>query len=242
MRGYPERGLHGQVVRDIGSRIVHGDLGAGSTLDPEFIGEQFGVSRTVVREAFKVLGAKGLLDARPKRGTVVVDREQWNLLDPDVLRWQYDRLGGPTAQMLDQLAEVRAIVEPAGAALAAARRTARDLDELDAALDHLVHAGNDVDAITTADVRFHCLLLHATHNELLLQMEMVIDAGLHARTKYVHLHDPAARPSQRAHAAVLDAVRAADPERARAEMLQLLDNAAKDVSRVRRRVQRLSRR
>lgn len=242
MRGYPERGLHGHVVRDIGSRIVHGDLGVGSTLDPEALGRQFGVSRTVVREAFKVLGAKGLLDARPKRGTVVVDREGWNLLDPDVLRWQYDRPGGPTAEMLDQLAEVRGIVEPAGAALAAVRRTPAELDQLDDALAQLARAGSDVDAITAADAEFHRLLLHASHNELLLQMERVIDAGLHARTRYVHQHDAAARPSERAHAAVLDAVRDGDPEQARAEMVALLDGAAKDVARVRRRVQRLNRR
>ena len=236
MRGYPNRGLHGQLVGEIGSRIVHGDLAVGSTVDPDALGEQFGVSRTVIREVFKVLGAKGLLDARPKRGTVVVECDEWNLLDPDVLRWQYEHPGGPTADMLDQLAEVRAIVEPAGVALAAVRRTQDDLAALDVALRELLDAGKDVDAITVADATFHRLLLQASHNELLLQMEMVIDAGLHARTRYVHQHDAAVRPSQNAHAAVLQAVRDGDPEQARTSMHQLLEDASKDVDRVRRRV------
>ena len=238
MHAYPDRGLHGQVVRSVGSAIVRGDLAVGSTVDPDAVGHRFEVSRTVVREAFKVLGAKGLLEARPKRGTTVSPRERWRLMDPDVLRWRYDGDDGPSEEILDQLAEVRRIVEPAGAALAAERRTEADLGVLHDALRRLAEAGGDSESLTEADVLFHRSLLHAAHNELLSQMEIVIDAGLHARTRYVHRHDTGAAPSHAAHRKVLEAVVDRDPARASETMTALLDGAAEDVRRVRRSIRR----
>src|ERR1041384_698122 len=91
VRTYPRRGLHGAVVHDIGVRIVRGDLQPGDPLPTEEeLGSQLAVSRTVLREAVKVLAAKRLVDSRPKTGTRVLDRSDWNLLDPDVLAWQFE--------------------------------------------------------------------------------------------------------------------------------------------------------
>src|SRR6266568_757326 len=152
------RGLHGQTVETIGSRIVRGRYAPGSSLPPEELEQEFGISKTVLREALRVLAAKGLVDARQKRGTVVSPRSSWSLLDADLLRWQG---GEPDAAFLDNLAEVRGIVEPAGARLAASRRDDDDLDAMRAALQAMTEAGTDAAAVVEADLAFHRALLDA---------------------------------------------------------------------------------
>ena len=98
---YPEQSLHGRIVHAIGRRILSGDLRPGDLLPAE---PDLGASRTVVREAVKVLAAKGLVESRPKTGTRVRPRDAWNLLDPDVLAWQQD--GAVDDALLRKLTEV----------------------------------------------------------------------------------------------------------------------------------------
>jgi DNA-binding FadR family transcriptional regulator len=94
-RAYPGRGLHGRVIRELGLRIVGGALPPGSSLPNEDeLGAELGVSRTVVREAVKVLLAKGLVEVRPRTGTRVRPRRSWHLLDPDVVAWQFQSIEG----------------------------------------------------------------------------------------------------------------------------------------------------
>src|SRR5882762_613163 len=125
---YPEQSLHGRIVHAIGRRILSGDLRPGELLPAE---PELGASRTVVREAVKVLAAKGLVESRPKTGTRVRPPASWNLLDPDVLAWQQE--GTPQPIFLRKLTEVRLIVEPAAAELAARRARAPELTTLDGA-------------------------------------------------------------------------------------------------------------
>lgn len=222
---YSERGLHGQVVHALGKRIVTGALEPDHTFDLAALEHELGVSRTVIREALKVLAAKGLVDSRQKRGTFVRSREDWSLLDTDVLRWQFD--GSDRQQLLDQLAEVRAIVEPAGARLAAERRTDDDLEALAAALDAMAEAAEDRHATVEADLHFHRVLLAAAHNELLARMEMVIEPALAERDRLVHA-GPAKDPLP-THRAVYEAVEAGDPEGAEQAMMALLTQAESDI-------------
>jgi GntR family galactonate operon transcriptional repressor len=179
----------------------------------------------VLREAFRVLAAKGLVDARQKRGTVVQARAAWSLLDADLLRWQG---GQPDSAFFANLAEVRGIVEPAGARLAAERRTEDDLADLRAALDRMAKAGSDALAVVAADLSFHQALLDAAHNELLSRMEVVIEAGLRARDAVVHggEHWPDSVP---VHRAILDAIEARDGAAAEKAMRKLLEQASVDV-------------
>src|SRR5579875_2951199 len=128
VRTYPGRGLHGQTVETLGMRVISGVYRPGAVIDPERLAVELDVSKTVVREALRVLGAKGLVDSRPKRGTYVRDRSAWSLLDTDVMHWQMR--SGISAELLAELSEVRAIVEPAWARLAAERRTEEDLEAL----------------------------------------------------------------------------------------------------------------
>ena len=103
---FSRRGLHGQLVDALGSRIVGGEIQPGETIDGEAIEAEFEVSRTVVREALKVLSAKGLIDARPRLGTFVRDRAYWNLLDADVMAWR-GRAENPDSRLVLELGEVR---------------------------------------------------------------------------------------------------------------------------------------
>jgi DNA-binding FadR family transcriptional regulator len=226
---YAARGVHGQTVEVIAQRILTGQLAEGATLDITALQGEFDVSLTALREALKVLAAKGMVDARPKRGTFVRPRADWSLLDGDVLRWQFARQAQPS--LLEDLHELRSIVEPGAASLAATRATEADIAALDAALAQMAAAGSDPSAAVAADLAFHRALLAATHNELLVRMEVVIETGLAERDRMVHGalggDDPV--PS---HRAVVDAIRRHHPEQAAQAMRELLDKAVRDVARL----------
>jgi GntR family transcriptional regulator, galactonate operon transcriptional repressor len=175
-----------------------------------------------------VLSAKGIIDARQKRGTFVLPRTAWNNLDGDVMRWR--SAGPPDFALLENLTEVRTIVEPAAARLAAERATDEDVQSLDDALGRMAKAdGQAADAIA-ADLDFHRALLAATHNPLLVEMERVIANGLAQRDKVVHNADPADDPVP-SHRAVLDAIRARDAVAAEEAMRALVDKASDDFRR-----------
>lgn len=175
------RGLHGQLVQQLGQMIVAGELGADRPLVPEEIGHRFEVSRTVVRESLRVLEAKGLVSARPNVGTRIRPVQEWNLLDPDVIEW---RAQGPLrSDQARELAELRQAFEPLAAHLVAERGGALPeavrarLGEL---ADMLAESAAAVDAATYAriDAEFHALLLQATDNRMLEHLSAVVYGAL----------------------------------------------------------------
>src|SRR3954469_1673560 len=157
MTPYARRGVHGQTVEALARRILGGDIPEGATLDLVALQSELDVSLTALRESLKVLAAKGMIDARQKRGTFVRSRADWNLLDADALRWQFE--GGSTTEsdraLLRNLAEVRAIIEPAAVRLAAERRTDADLAALDGALDAMGEEDAGAAHAVEADLAFH---------------------------------------------------------------------------------------
>ncbi|MFJ7073772.1 FadR/GntR family transcriptional regulator [Streptomyces sp. NPDC098781] len=234
MTPYARRGVHGQTVEALARRILGGRIPEGATLDLVALQSELDVSLTALRESLKVLAAKGMVDARQKRGTFVRARSDWNLLDADVLRWQFegaDQATDADRTLLRDLSEVRAIVEPAAVRLAAERRTDTDLAALEAALDAMGERGSDPGRAVEADLAFHRALLAATHNELLERMEMVIEPGLAHRDRIVHSHPHSEDPVP-AHRAVLDAVRDQDPGAAETAMRALLVQAGRDLDRI----------
>jgi GntR family galactonate operon transcriptional repressor len=225
------RGLHGEVVDTIATRIASGRYRPGDALLSEPLEEELGVSKTVVREALRVLAAKGLVDPRPKRGTVVRPRDAWSLLDPDILYWQ--SRSEPDPAFLQDLSEVRFIIEPEAARLAASRRTAADLVAMQHALEEMAAAGASPDGVrpdevVAADLAFHRALLASAHNEVLSRMEAVIEAGLRIRDQLVHGGGRGA-DSLDVHRAVFDAVAAGDPEEAASTARRLLQRASADA-------------
>ena len=211
----------------LANRILAGEYPEGMTLDLPTLREELDVSLTALREALKVLTAKGMIDARQKRGTFVQPRTSWNMLDADVMRWHIASSNDPG--LFDQLTEVRAVVEPAAARMAAERATDTDLAELAAALD-LMASAKSVDAAVAADIAFHRRLLLATHNDFLAQIAQIIAIGLAERDKFVHHANPSDDPVP-SHRAVLDAVTARDPIAAERAMSDLVDKSIADLKR-----------
>jgi DNA-binding FadR family transcriptional regulator len=226
--GYPRGGLHGQIVHAIGRRILSGEIQPG-----ELLPAQAGLraSRTVVREAIKVLAAKGLVESRPKTGTRVRPPESWNLLDPDVLAWQQE--GMPQAAFLRKLTEVRLIVEPATAELAARRARAAELAALDAAFlemnEALASNPADYEAFDQADIQFHRTILQACDNDVLEQMSAVVYSALRVSFHATSRLPGRARASLPQHRAILEAIRARQPRRAVVAMRRLVSSTAQDI-------------
>ncbi|MFI7674317.1 FadR/GntR family transcriptional regulator [Actinophytocola sp. NPDC049390] len=223
MTQHRPRGLHGQTVETLARRILSNEYAEGTVLDLPTLRAELDVSLTALREALKVLTAKGMIDARQKRGTFVRPRSSWHMLDADVMRWH--TASAPDPVLFDQLTEVRAIVEPAAARMAAERATDEDLAALGDALDAMA-AAEDVESAVTADVMFHRHLLLATHNDFLAQIAQIIAIGLAERDKFVHHTNPP--DPVPAHRLVLDAVTAHTPEAAEQAMRTLVNQSSQD--------------
>ena len=172
-RLYPSRALHARVAHEIGRRIISSGYAEGASLPRESeLAEQFGVSRQAVREALKVLAAKGLVASRRRTGTSVLPRASWNLLDPDVLAWHSPE--SIRKEFLDDLVELRRVIEPAAAALAARRVDPERLSRIKAALDGMRANVDNEPQFLEADAEFHAALLAASGNSLFERLSTII--------------------------------------------------------------------
>jgi DNA-binding FadR family transcriptional regulator len=225
-----ERTLHAQVAREIGLRILEGDLAAGTVLPNEVtLGLEFGVSRTVLREAIKVLSAKRLVEVRRKTGTRIRPRQDWNALDPDILKWLFS--GAGFEHGIADLLELRLIVEPAGARLAALRRTPEDLAEIGEALQGMETAVEDAESSVECDLRFHMAVLDATHNAFMRPFGALIQEALRASFKLTNRDRPAYERSLKRHRDVFESIAAQDAGRAEAAMQTVLNRTSEDIER-----------
>ncbi|WP_341953579.1 FadR/GntR family transcriptional regulator [Salinibacterium sp. TMP30] len=227
MTTFSRRGLHGHVVDVLGRRIMRGELVSGEIIDPDALLTEFRVSRTVLREALKVLTTKGLVDARPRLGTYITERERWQLLDSDVMTWRSE--GVPDALLVLELSEVRQVLEPAAARLAAVRRSEEQCDQIQAAMTALAATfeSTEVDSHVKADLAFHRAVLAASGNELLARFEVVLEPALHARNELAFAHETTTQFLVE-HQAVLEAIVAQDADRAFAAMHILMTESARD--------------
>lgn len=227
---YSGRGLHGRLVEHLGRRIVNGALPPGQVIDLDQFAEEEDVSRTVVREAVKVLVGKGLLDARPKRGTFVRERSGWSLLDPEVIRWRSAEQ--PDARLLRELSEIRIVLEPVVARLAAERRSSEEISALWDALARMGDTSMTPVQQIEADLQFHWLLATATRNELLQQLAGLLQPAQRSRDvlAFERLgHDHGFLDS---HRRVVENIEMGDPDAAYAAMHELVVAASEDVDRI----------
>lgn len=163
------RSLHVQVARSIARRILSGELAQGSIVPNEMtLCSQFGVSRTALREAIKLLTSKGLLESRPKIGTKVVNRAYWNFLDPQMIEWM-DGLSDSKV-FCSQFLGLRRAVEPEACALAAVNATPEQRDELSKTFEQMVKITKNFnqEAWTEVDLNFHRLIFNSTNNDFYL--------------------------------------------------------------------------
>lgn len=214
--------VHAALAHEIGLRIVRGDYPPGAVLPNEarWAGT-FNVSRSAVREAIKMLMAKGLLSSRPKIGSRVEPRERWNLLDRDVLSWY--AMAPDREKFLATVQEFRHIVEPEAAALAAARRTDRQMAEISKACNDMGTAST-LRARTEADTRFHMAILRASGNDLLVPLGALIESGLDSLFVYITREVNDLRYAQQLHENIARQIELQKPERARAAVRKLLAN------------------
>jgi DNA-binding FadR family transcriptional regulator len=223
--------LHQQILRHLGTSIVRGGVKAGETLpsEPELC-VQLNVSRIALREALKVLAAKGLVESRPKTGTLVRPRSAWNLLDPDVLAWLQEI--GPDDAFLRDLIDVRLVIEPAAARRAARHATDADIGALEAWYRRMEIAIHDVDTFIRADLEFHGMILTAAHNELLQQLGNTIRVALRASRAITTQLPGASEGAMPLHWAVLDAIRNKNEDVAERAMIDLIMAAQSDIDHV----------
>nr|WP_018535953.1 FadR/GntR family transcriptional regulator [Streptomyces sp. SID8379] len=216
------RGLHGQLVQQLGQMIVSGDLGADRPLVPEEIGQRFEVSRTVVRESLRVLEAKGLVSARPNVGTRVRPVSDWNLLDPDIIEWR--AFGPQRDDQRRELNELRWTIEPLAARLAAGHGREDVQQRIADMVEIMGHALGQGDSITfsRADAEFHSLLIQLAGNRMLEHLSGIVSAALHVSGGPVTGCD---RPNETVvahHGRIADALAAGDSTGAETAMRHLL--------------------
>jgi len=237
------KNTHGRTLDLLGEAIVSRRYAIGAPVPAEpLLCEEFGVSRTVVREAVKSLVAKGLIVTGPKVGTRVLPDDQWNWFDPDVITWQ--ARAGLTPAFLRDLQDLRRAVEPAAVRLAAERATAGDIEEIEAAFAGMKQAVEFGGDYVTFDLRFHHGLLRAANNRMLAQMSKALHALLRTSFEISTIKKDGPAHSLPMHRAVLDAVIAHNPARAERAIIKLIDGAREDIEEVigsRRRLPRLSR-
>jgi len=226
-RTYAKRSLHSIVAHDLGARIVSGKLAPGDVLPTEAaLSESLDVSRTALREAIKILSAKGLIESRPKTGTRVKPRSSWNLLDPDVLSWHFP---DPDPAFLYSLLETRLIIEPNTAAMAAVRATPEQIKHLETAYFEMEKAEPGTEAVYMTDLVFHQGILDASGNDFMKSFGMLIETALIGSFRLSSGGPKAHVKSLPDHHAVYAAISQRDPEEARSKMHGLLRRTMREL-------------
>ncbi len=216
--------LYEQIVQQIEESILNGELSEGSQLPAERdLAKQFGVSRTAIREAIKALQEKGLVDAFPGRGTFVTDGTSSSM------RRSLDRIirsGEPDGWAY--LVEVREILEPEIAALAALRSDDQDLAAMREAVEVMDSAGRDSDAFIEADLDFHLALAEAAANPIVLSLIDSIVGLLREQRLLTFRVEGGPERGQHHHKRILEAIQQRDPQGARAAMQAHLSQVRED--------------
>lgn len=231
MQERPQRvPAHVAIARVLGTQIVTGAIAPGSLLPSENVySVREGVSRSVIREAMRMLMSKRLIESRPKLGTRVRARCDWNLLDPDVLQWSF--ASTPDDQFVRDLFDLRLILEPAAAALAASNRDSHQLTLMARALEKMARYGLATSEGLSADQCFHDILFKATGNALLANLSSSISAAVRWTTSFKYRNYPPRDPLP-LHRDVFEALLSADPQAAKQAMATLVEQARLDTEAV----------
>ncbi len=209
------------IVSQLGTAIVTGQYGDKNPFPIEAeLCRQLGVSRSVLREAIKMLTAKGLLASRPRHGTSVQPESMWNLLDPDVLRWLLERKF--SLDLLAQFAEMRLAVEPMAAMLAARKATPTGIARIRKAIERMRAAARGEDDPLESDIAFHVAVLQATGNRFYAQLEGLIETALRISIQFTNQYKGVPLADVNEHRKIFDAIEARDPQRAGETMEKII--------------------
>ena len=218
--------LSAQVSRELGRRIVSGTYAPGDLVEDEAaLAERYKVSRSVIRDAVKILVGKGLLEVRRGIGTRVRSRANWGLLDDDVLAWYQS--APPNGEILRQLMDIRLVFEPKAARWAADRATDEERAQIGTAIERMEDETASVEDFVIADAVFHRSILRAAHNEFLAAMEGVIFSALLSSIRLTNRDPRENEDSIPFHREVYEAIAVQDGERAERVMEMLLGDAGR---------------
>jgi DNA-binding FadR family transcriptional regulator len=224
------KSMHPQIVRDLGMRIMAGEFQPGDRLPAEpVLCQSYAVSRSVLREATRVLVAKGLVVSRQKAGTIVRPRNEWHLLDPDVLYWMIQNK--PAPDFVETLMAVRRIFEPAAAALAATQANDEQLRGIAEAYAGMEKATTP-EELLEPDLAFHRRISEATGNDLLAYIGNMLSLALRESIKLSSQLPNTHALSLPRHKAILTALQHRDPLGARQATLVQLQETREDITRI----------
>ena len=226
-----KRSRQDEIVRELAHEIIGGRRPEGSLLpsDAELM-TRFGVSRTVLRETLKTLAAKGLIQPKTRVGTRVVERTNWNLFDPDMLRWHLDC--GIGLELLAHLSDVRLALEPVAASLAAQRCGTPDMAALHAIVDRMEVPDASPAAFAAADLDFHLTIARLSGNPFFRTASALIEVALAATFAITTpVNNPEAKAAScAAHRHVVTAIAAGDSEAAAAAIVETIRSGAARVA------------
>lgn len=228
------RNLTHTIVEHLGRAIATGEYNANNMFPIEAeLCKQMGASRTSLREAVKMLTAKGLLSARPRQGTIIEPERRWNLLDPDVLRWTLE--SQTPLGVLAEFAELRLAIEPMAAQIAARTATPASLTRMHHALKRMQSAEKGDDEPLASDIAFHVSVLRATDNRFYMQFEQLIETALAVSIRMTNKLVGVRVGDTAEHMKVYDAIEARDGDRAYRAMEALVSHTMKLINNARRR-------
>ena len=222
--------LHDNVLTALGAQIVSGALTSGEVITLDGVGTQHGVSRSVAREAVRVLESMGMVASRRRVGITIQPSEQWNVFDPRVIRWRLE--SGDRAAQLLSLSELRQGFEPAAAALAAQRADPHQCRIMAAAVSDMVMHGRsgDLESYLLADKVFHQTLLEASGNEMFRALNGVVAEILTGRTHHGLMPETPNPVAIALHDEVARAIRLRDETGAERAMRAIIEEAKNGVT------------
>lgn len=223
-------GLHARVLDLLGLAVCAGDLASGSVVRIDQLQARYGVSRSVMREAIRVLASMGLVASRRRVGVQVQPAAKWNLYDPQVIRW---RLASPArSAQLRSLTELRTAIEPEAARLAALRAPLAGASELMGLAGKLWAAGqaNDAETFLKLDIQFHRLVLSSSGNEMFAKLNTLVEAVLTGRTQYGLMPRHPHNEALQLHVDVASAIQRGSGDEAHAAMLGIMQRAFDEMS------------
>ncbi len=215
--------LSQRMVQALGRTIICGEFVDDSLPTEAELCEKFGVSRSAVREAVKMLSAKGLITSKPRQGIRIQPEDQWNIFDPDLLRWVLE--SKPSLHVLKEFLQVRIAIEPEAAALAARYADDSKLAAIEKALEGMRQAeGNSAEDLE-ADIAFHVSILYASNNRFYIRLRDFISTALRVSISHTNPIKGNHEGVVEDHSKVFNAIKNRNPERARQAMLALIDEA-----------------
>ena len=216
-----DRNLTSSIVSQLGRAIVSGEYSSNAPFPIEAeLCKKYGASRSAVREAVKMLTAKGLLSARPRQGTRVEPETNWYLLDNEVIEWFMQTRSSPST--VREIIELRLLIEPQGAALAAIRADKNDLEKIEAALQQIEQAESGHGDPTEADIAFHTAVLESTGNRFVIRVAVFNSIICRYTIPLTNRWAGFGLKSVEEHRAIFNAIKARNPELARKRSLDLL--------------------